>query len=522
MNTNWNHLKEVADNIGTGLDGEQAWDRFEKRRSSKKRRFIFWWPYGGLAFALLIGIITFYVRGNQANHTTPATDYFDVEKVNLNNANTRANMTLDGNSSFKQDQTVFNKNQNQPDSDRKSIPIQDSGDINSSHSNTHAAGVKSIKKQSNNSKNNNIKESGETITHDSNLGKVNDQLQFHSHASQQLNSNLDIEQGVHEIKQNFKAGTSTDTALPKDVNSNDNITSNSQLNGVEPVSIIENLETAKEVLVFQNIPLLLHLINKQEPLPIESYVQVAELPAKQHKFSAHELTVQARYIYGFVNRKINGDLTPFTERRNNQEDFLESNAIELLLSKKIAPHLSISSGISLNQYRSKLFEVNQELIQNITYSDVLLELRIKDGITQEFRGEYVGSQTIITERVRIQKYIDMSIPVYVQFEINPFSSLAFSISTGLNFSLMNLTKGITFDSPESQGSYQSLDNLNYRKFGVIQGLINVGASVDIGKRFEIYLGGQLRQDLNHRIKYENDSSEVLKGIGLSLGLHKTF
>jgi len=499
MNTNWNHLKKLADDLGNDLNTEDAWNRFEKRREKQKRRLIFWFPYKTIGvFAILI----FALFSSQYIFQEKSDSTILSKKEN----STKGDLQINNNhiQQLKRQFHALDHNKNNAETviENSSIPSTQK----SNHKNA-------IPKERNSHSN---------LAIDNNTKSVSTiHTKFNTNTSKNPNPTIQIN---HQSKQsNFNS-----TAVKSKFDSSHRNEKNT-INQKEIAQVAQDLnqniledEFSREILRFESRSIIHPLQILDSKLAVHNYIQLADRYKKAYKQFNTTLAFQARYIFGFANRTLLGDNSEFINRRKNQEEFRVTNAIELLLTKSISPVFSLSSGLSINHYRSKLFEVNQELVQNISFSDVLLELRTKNGVSQEIRGEYNGSQTIITERIRYQNYVDLSIPFYVDVNIKVLPKLNLVMSAGASISLYNSSNGFTFQSEVSQGMYQKLSQLNYRKIGLAQGIMNISFNLNISDNFDIQFGGQLRNDLNSRIKSGHNTSDKFRSNGIIIGIRKQF
>lgn len=521
MNTNWNHIKEIAENIGDDLNAEDAWNRFEQKRKQKKRKFLFWLPVSALSIIVLSGLIYLI----QFNSSIQDESYSSQEKpIALQNIDeNEIELNLNNQSPF--DLADSNNDENII---QKKNEIQARNDNDNQNENRYQHVISKNKLsdfEGNNTKdlstNNSIKNPNTISSQTRKTNTITKGVEIQNVLNNTIfaNDNTSVSNDIDKTIQIPSSSVTNDLIqnknkpfLAEDVNR-----ASPKINNIVKSDIVN-----REEIYFGLSSILSPLKNQEKILAIEDYISLAEKPVYQNNPFASSLAFQVRYIYGFANRNLEGDNPDFNNRRNNQENFKESNSIELLLTKELSPSFSISSGLSINQYRAKLLEVNQELIQNISFPDVLLERRSKGGIVEEIRGEFIGSQTIITERIRYQSYSDFSIPVYADLHFRLFSKTSLSLSAGASVSILNKSNGVTFNSVESQGIYQAVDLLNYKNNGLIQGLANIGINTEINDHFDILVGGQLRSDLNNRIKASENTSDKFNSYGFLFEIRKRF
>ena len=528
MNDNWNHIRKIADSIGSDLDTEAAWARFEQRPERRKRRIAFWWSAGAIGILALFLVLSFFLIGDQheGRQQVVADQHKEVNTLKTNNPN-NVNSDLEQNSTsiaLQQYNTPNLKtNENELGSGTKS-ESQPEAEKSKSKSKLEAK-TKTPSQTQSQARLNQVLILQQTRTTSTTEGSLADDKSVVPAIRNQVSNQQVNTEGTNRMKP--EDSTSKIESKP--------IIQTSQGSNSPALQISNQTNPSK-----LDIPINSDLIQSRTPdniniLPINSTLHVAStslqiedyikldnrLSEINHKFSK-SWVVQARHVYGIASRTLEGDDELFINRRNAQEDIKELNASEVLITRQLTSQFSVSSGLSFGQYRVKLFEVNQEVIQNVVFEDVLLERLFKNGELEELRGTVVGSQTVTTERTRYQHYQDLSIPIYANLHIILTPKLNLIMSTGASISLLNKTQGVTFESAISSGTYQGLNQLNYKSIGLIQGLANLSLSLRLNQQFDIQLGGHLRQDLTSRLKASETSSDRFGSYGFMLGVQRRF
>ncbi len=537
MNDNWNHIRKIADSIGSDLDAEAAWDRFEQRPERRKRRSLFWWSTGAvgvLALFLLLGF--FFIKDHHQSLQEVVADESMID-TSLKNKTT-LDVKLDKEKKLDQialqqrqnPHLEFNETQSQFQSKlkaklkSKAKPLTDQ--VLVEKSNTTSIYQAQAQQEVNESLvQNSTVELGQTHNTSATETALSDSTSFILEMANDLSTQQADAVETNSMKQ--KDMTKNMGSYPIEQTVQDSYSAVfHKPDHTSPITIDIGIDSkitqSKTSISTIPLPISTNLHFASTILQIEDYIQLDnQLSNTKHLFSK-SWTVQARHIYGIASRTLTGDDELFNNRRSAQEDLKELNATELLITRQLTPLFSISSGLSVGQYRVKLFEVNQDVIQNVVFEDVLLERLFKGGEIEERRGRFVGSQTITTERTRFQQYQDISVPVYANLHIKITPKLNLMMSTGASISLVNMTKGVTFESTISAGTYQSLDQLNYRSIGLIQGLANLSLSIQLNQKLDIQLGGHLRQDFTNRFKQSEASTDRFNSYGVMLGIQRRF
>jgi len=227
-----------------------------------------------------------------------------------------------------------------------------------------------------------------------------------------------------------------------------------------------------------------------------------------------------QYTLANAHRNISGGQEEYTQRRQ-EEEFLESNRIELLVSRNLSTHLFFQTGLSLNQYRSKLMEDIQTITSPVRYEDVITETHTQNNITQEIRGIAEGSQLAINRFTRYQKYQTLSIPLRIGVRVPLSPSWSIAASSGISFSLYGQTKGLTIASAVPDGNYIPLSQLGYKKVGVLEGMGQLSIERSFGNT-TLNLGIQGAFDLNNRIKTTTSGMDKFRSYGLHFGIQRSF
>jgi len=140
------------------------------------------------------------------------------------------------------------------------------------------------------------------------------------------------------------------------------------------------------------------------------------------------------------------------------------------------------------------------------------------GMTNQIRGTAIGSQTSITKYTRYQKYFDLSIPLLIAYNQPIGKGFSLSFAGGINYNFYQLTKGETYESEFSFGTYDNLESLNYKSNGLIEGIAQFGISKEIGKSWSFNAGVAVQQDLNSRLNSSVVASDKFSSRGLYVGV----
>lgn len=249
-------------------------------------------------------------------------------------------------------------------------------------------------------------------------------------------------------------------------------------------------------------------------------LKASELPplplAKQNPQMLWALGIT--YQYSKIGRTIKGENIHYLDRRNFNEDFLESNHIAIKLRRQLKKGFYLQFGIHLSRYRAKLVDQYQTFEHKV-FENQVVEI-IQNGLQEEsIIGSVTGTQTQIHTNTRFQQYLELSLPLQLGWQIPLNQRLSIDLMTGARFSIWNKTSGYTFESATSIGTYQMLDELRYKKAGVITGVSSLLLSQQIGRGTTISAGIQAYYDWTNRLSDKSESDKFY-GYGLQISLLK--
>lgn len=250
----------------------------------------------------------------------------------------------------------------------------------------------------------------------------------------------------------------------------------------------------------------------------EETISIVNKPHKVVNFPKWSIGLQ--YAWADANRTISGGQEAYTKRRQ-EEQFLESNRIAILATRNLSNSLFLQTGFTLTQYRSKLVEEIQTITSPINYENVVIETHTQNNLTQELIGVAQGSQLAINRYTRYQRYQTFSIPLRfgVRFPIGSYWHL--TASSGIAFSLYGQAKGFTISSTSPDGTYIPLEQLNYVKTGLLEGMGQLNIERSFGKTI-LSIGVQGNADLTNRFRNNVFGKDKFRGHGLHFGFRRAF
>jgi len=418
MNNNWENIRNTAEKFGDDLDVAAAWERFEKRDERKKS--LFWiWPVLGFATITVFAVYT----ALNLNKNLATTIIESNPKEVVSESNDLKENILQQNLNLSSNSLETKKDIREENSYIESSQAQSMNDYKPRKTQTTS------KKQ---------------ITNNPSLA-IPDQSNF------------------------TKATNTTSPQLGQ---------STRQKNKQLEEQIELPLKTLSPLLALELITS--SLSHSSNPLAIDnnhlednSQKVLGCLKGEQGSGWA----IGFDYVISKPFRTLAMNDIDFSERRQEGENFLTAQQFDFSISKMLGNHFSLSTGISLGHYRSKTFEVTQELETDVLFEDVITELLLEKGTVIELRRDNViGSRTLIIERTRYQDYMTFSIPLYLNHHLCLSKKLSTIFSAGVNYSFVQINSGETFESAFAVGEYNTVQSLGYRKSGLIQGQAGIKLS----------------------------------------------
>lgn len=255
-------------------------------------------------------------------------------------------------------------------------------------------------------------------------------------------------------------------------------------------------------------------------LPSQGVREIPTATVQIPKRKYNKWSLGLHYSLGNANRKLSKGQVAYTQRRQ-KEQFLEANRLELVLSKNWTKFFFLQTGISLSQYRSKLVEEIQTINSPVFYENVVTETHTRNNLTEELIGIAQGSQLVINRYTRFQRYQTLSIPLRLGLRFPLWEQWQITASSGIAVSIFGQTKGLTFSSVLPDGIYVPIEELDYRKTGLIEGMGQLAIERSFGKT-SLSLGLQSTFDLNNRFSNKDAGMDKFQNYGIYVGLRRTF
>lgn len=512
MSENWENIRKAAENLGTSLDAEKAWERFDANRVDNRKIIIPWWKKGKFLLFLLFGLVSltlWRIMDKQSDlETANTTELSKSEAIKKNENKANGNLSIDNKLIETQEnitelpKRVKSQNPKPEIENLNSNTVRISDRVSQKESIDRKEPIS--QKQKSNQKNLDSKTKKKTSTQRQNKRTENA-------TSKKPQKNL-------AIKKNSFPQTKNKTKSGNELQSNKlfgALMQWSKENEPENGLAIEDLDELKSrslnVLFFEERTLpycWLNITKLGEQLPIQS----------KTKRRSGVWSISLDYFYGLADRQVDWVDDPLNLRRLNGETMKENNALSFLITRKLGRRFSLSTGLLLNQYRSTLFEVDQVII-NKAFEDEVVATLTRAGSTTPVTGTVYGTRTNITERRRQQKYQLLSIPVNLNYILPLSKSLSLQLSGGLSYSIGGQTKGVSYASAFSQGEYEDLSSFQYKNAGLVQGMAGLQVNKQLRQDLQLTLGCRYYQDLASR-REQTFKSEKFSSFGLSVGLSK--
>ena len=246
-------------------------------------------------------------------------------------------------------------------------------------------------------------------------------------------------------------------------------------------------------------------------LPKLSFVPTPKNPEQNKK-----LWLQLNYSLGLVKRDIKNHFSSqYTDLRNTEEQFLESQHIGININKKIYKHLYLGIGLDFSQHRSQLVKVVQE-IRPVVYEGVVTRYLVTQNSRTPVIGSVTGSEVTITEQIRYQQYRDLRLPIRAGIRKSFARNFIVDYSLGVGMLLNGNTIGSTFDPTNPLDAFIPLDELGYKKNLHLNYFSTLAVNHQITPTTTIGLGIQYTADFHSRLKENGREVRNYPAINLNI------
>ena len=482
MSENWNSLRKAAEDLGSNLDTERAWARFEERREKDKKRIFPWWLFGliliGSTSILWLNSEYGFMKDNMVSvDASTQTDDTQRQAATL----TDDSATTKSKPNIEDDHTKPQSEINKPTPTK---PTQTSTTTTNLTGTSRTPLAQSPAAQSVTSKETSLNKSENTSrgpTREKNKTTSRDNNNLASYKSTDMESNM--------------ASPAEVDPSPKD--------------NLRGMAILESLDL--QSVTHDYLRPEIHC-----GLETSDYTPLAPMKSKEKLPRCWDL--ELNYTYALADRQTDWIENAFNQRRSDEEEFKENNVLEILIARHLNPSFSILSGLTLNQYRTTTFEVEQTL-ENFEFDNVVVTTLTRNGETNSITGSAIGTRTHISERIRQQKYRSLSVPLYLRYKLEINKMTAGEVTTGLSYSLWHRPSGVLFSSATSRGSFAPVSELGYRELGLTEGILSVGLRRKLDGPSSLALAVRYSSDLNNR-RSVSDENEKFSSLGLTLSLRR--
>ena len=256
------------------------------------------------------------------------------------------------------------------------------------------------------------------------------------------------------------------------------------------------------------------------PVPVLAY-QI-ENPDKFRKKKGLKWAIGLKTGYGKTFRQlkaVNADTHTLIDRRNNAETALDSWNTSLDLRRMVDQNWFAEVSLGYSQSTDRFQDVNVSTANEQLFDQVISIIYKKDGTEEITLGDVMAETTTTTKGT------------YYHFNQNAFLQLAIGhkfsfnqhfgseLSAGVNYSLFSRKKGKVF-SANAPNSYHNLSDSNYRKYGLINVVIQAEIYYRMTNHWEVSIGMQGTGALNSSFINSSGISEKRKVANLQVGLRK--
>ena len=486
----WDNLRKTAESFGNDLDTQAAWERFAKKKKKKKRGFwIYFFGLGMLMILLSVGAWWFSVQSK--SDAISSDSYSEVERTESHPISPKqvdkdaVNENTQSSPKENLDAPSDEPNLNTTDTKKQTTPRTAERENTKTKSNKKTTRKPSVKSSS---------------TFD--LLTQNDAIVSQRASSSQTNGQAEARAKTPQVIK--KVIESTTDALAQTKNDLQASQSNKKL------AKLKSLKTLS-ALSYESRPIMV--------LALDEIILMEENTGQTRK--SYPWSAACYSFVGQAKRNYQTMSSPVFRDREKIEDFGPALRLDFLVSKNLNERFSVSAGLSLGQYYSKVFEVSQVLETDFLFEGVVIEERLKAGVTTAIPGSVIGSRTFVTEHVRYQKYRDLSIIVQSSYALIKRESFQVLANAGLGWAFLNRNIGETINQSPLAGEYTSLNDLGYRNNGSSYLQYGLQTNWNLNQFYSLSLGLRNVQDLNNRIG-NTIGSDKFKSLGIYIGFSKTF
>lgn len=281
-----------------------------------------------------------------------------------------------------------------------------------------------------------------------------------------------------------------------------------------PTLFIDKTQPSQNVIVANKevLPTLSSSIKMLEERKIDAQYQSIALNKETNE---NELKNSAglAFYYGqnFRQRTANNNQN-YIARRNVTETPLDAFALQAFYKRKLNSKFFVNAQIGYSQITDVLM-YDYEDTSFRSFDDQVLSISYyPNGLQTESTGSALGTQTVSTRATYYQSYKSIDLGFAIGMKQAIFGKFSLRPSIGLAHNWQYRTKGLVLKNETTFETY-ALDNLNYRKIGLLGAFLNLELVRKIHTDYEISLGISAQQGLNNRFS----NSDLIEKRSLLLG-----
>jgi len=213
--------------------------------------------------------------------------------------------------------------------------------------------------------------------------------------------------------------------------------------------------------------------------------------------------------YGLHQRSLTDllDRSEYILARNAQETELDAIELNLFYRKSMpwSSFLEIGLGGMQTTY---IFKDESTTETTTTLDNQIIEIhRFPDGTEETFLGSIMETETVVRNSKFYQNHRQLHANVLLGKQMPIKESLGVLFSTGLEYAFMMRSKGTAFSNLSELERYGTIQDLGYKKSGVLSGLLSAGIYKRIGTGNQLELSIAAKRNLNN-IADENNFKET--------------
>lgn len=236
-------------------------------------------------------------------------------------------------------------------------------------------------------------------------------------------------------------------------------------------------------------------------------------------------TIGASIAYGLNGHSfnaINVDQEIWVNARNENEKPLDAVYADLFVKKYFNKNVYLQTGIGCLHSTTRFEHIENDEYTELMDGQLVEIVQYLDGTQEEIygEGEVLFKDEITTTAYNRNQSVLLPILFGIDFPLN--KKVGIDFSAGAAISLFSKISGQIISDENTIESYIDLNNLAYKKQGVLYGQANAGVYFNLNKNWQLAGGLQTLVGLNNQMKKESGVEEKMRFLGGRISLVNNF